>query len=188
MKLRKSPPKTNFWDGPNQEGEMFMRPGKPFDYFPKPFENEEKAAVANNGAIPPDLSLIVLAREAGEDYIYHLLNGYCEAPAGVELDEGQHFNPYFPGGKISMAPPLYDDIIEYEDGTPATQSQLAFDVVNFLTFCGMPEHDERKKTGMKVNGSRTFNFAIIVLNNLIFVLDYTRYGNDCAGLLVRQKS
>jgi ubiquinol-cytochrome c reductase cytochrome c1 subunit len=136
-------------DGPNADGDMFERPGKLFDYFPKPFPNEEKAAAANNGAAPPDLSLIVLAKEGGEDYVYHLLNGYCEAPAGVELDEGQHFNPYFVGGKISMAPPLYDEIIEYDDGTPATQSQLAYDVINFLKFCAQPEHDDRKKSGLK---------------------------------------
>ncbi len=111
-------------DGPNEDGMMYQRPGKLADYFPKPFANDAAAAAANNGAIPPDLSYMVLARHGGEDYLYHLLNGYCDPPAGVELGEGQHFNPYFPGGAIGMAPPIYNEIIEYDDGTPATQSQV----------------------------------------------------------------
>merc|ERR1719348_2664843 len=104
-------------DGPNEAGEMFMRPGKLSDYFPSPFPNDAAAAAANNGAIPPDLSFITLARHGGEDYIYHLLNGYCDPPAGIELREGQHFNPYYPGGAIGMGPPIYNEIVEYEDGT-----------------------------------------------------------------------
>lgn len=137
-------------DGPNENGDMFQRPGKLSDYLPKPFPNDEAAAAANNGAIPPDLSHVVLARHGTEDYIYHLLNGYCEPPAGIELREGQHFNPYFPGGAIGMAPPLYNEIIEYEDGTPATQSQVAKDVVTFLSWTASPEHDVRKRTFIKV--------------------------------------
>jgi len=137
-------------DGPNQDGEMFMRPGKLADYFPSPFANDAAAAMANNGAIPPDLSFIVLARHGGEDYIYHLLNGYQEEPpAGISLMDGQYFNPYYPGGAIGMAPPLYNEIIEYEDGTPATQSQLAKDVSVFLVWAASPEHDMRKKMGIK---------------------------------------
>jgi len=127
-------------DGPDESGEMFMRPGKLSDYFPKPFPNDAAAAAANNGAIPPDLSYIVLARHGGEDYIYHLLNGYCDPPAGIELREGQNFNPYFPGGAIGMGAPIYNEIIEYDDGTPATQSQLAKDVCTFLTWTASPEH------------------------------------------------
>jgi len=141
-----------FLDGPAEDGEMFMRPGKLSDYFPKPFANEAAAAYANNGAIPPDLSFIALGRHGGENYIYHLLNGYCDAPAGVNMQEGQHFNPYFPGGAISMAAPLYNEIIEYEDGTPATQSQLTKDVCTFLVWAASPEHDMRKKMWIKVAG------------------------------------
>ena len=137
-------------DGPDENGEMFERPGKLSDYFPKPYPNDAAAAAANNGAIPPDLSYIALARHGGEDYIYHLLTSYCDPPAGVELREGQHFNPYFQGGAIGMAPPLYNEVIEYEDGTPATQSQLAKDVCTFLVWAGSPEHDMRKKIGLKV--------------------------------------
>jgi len=140
---------TQQLDGPDEAGEMFMRPGKLSDYFPKPFANDAAAAAANNGAIPPDLSFINLARHGGEDYIYHLLNGYCEAPAGIDLREGQNFNVYFPGGAIGMAPPLYNEIIEFDDGTPATQSQLAKDVCTFLVWAGSPEHDVRKRTAIK---------------------------------------
>jgi len=136
-------------DGPNDAGEMFERPGKLSDYFPKPYANDEAAAAANNGAIPPDLSYIALARHGREDYIYHLLTSYCDPPAGIELMDGQHFNPYFPGGAIGMAAPLYNEIIEYDDGTPATQSQLAKDVATFLTWAASPEHDLRKKVSIK---------------------------------------
>jgi len=136
-------------DGPDEAGNMFMRPGKLSDYFPKPFANDAAASAANNGAIPPDLSFITLARHGGEDYIYHLLNGYCDPPAGIDLREGQHFNPYFPGGAIGMGAPLYNEIIEYDDGTPATQSQLTKDVCTFLVWAGSPEHDMRKKMSIK---------------------------------------
>jgi len=136
-------------DGPNQDGDMFERPGKLSDYFPKPFANDAAAAAANNGAIPPDLSFITLARHGGEDYIYHLLNGYCDPPAGIDLREGQHFNPYYPGGAIGMGPPIYNEIVEYEDGTPATQSQVAKDVCTFLTWAASPEHDMRKRFAVK---------------------------------------
>lgn len=147
-------------DGPDNEGNMFERPGKISDKFPSPFKNDEHASSANNGAVPPDLSYIVYARHGGEDYLYHLLNGYCDAPAGVLLDEGQHFNPYFMGGKIGMAPPLYDEVIEYEDGTPATQSQLAKDVICFLAWASSPEHDERKLMGLKALSITTFLLGI----------------------------
>merc|ERR1712096_351219 len=92
-------------DGPDQDGNMFTRPGKLSDYFPRPFANDAAAAAANNGAIPPDLSYITLARHGGEDYVYHLLNGYTDPPEGIELREGQNFNPYFPGGAIGMLLP-----------------------------------------------------------------------------------
>lgn len=148
----------NIRDGPNDKGDMFERPGKLSDYFPSPYPNPEAAAAANNGAIPPDLSFMALARHGGENYVYHLLNGYCDAPAGVELREGQHFNPYMQGGAISMAPPLYNEIIEYEDGTPATQSQLAKDVCTFLVWTASPETDARKRLAIKV----TFIFGILI--------------------------
>lgn len=136
-------------DGPDDNGNMFKRPGKPADYFPKAYPNEEAARAANGGAYPPDLSLIVKARHGREDYLFSLLTGYCDPPAGIELRDGLHFNPYFPGQAIAMAAPLYDDQIEYEDGTPATVSQMAKDVITFLTWAAEPEHDDRKRMGMK---------------------------------------
>ncbi|RKP07131.1 cytochrome c1, partial [Thamnocephalis sphaerospora] len=136
-------------DGPDDQGEMFERPGKLADYFPKPYPNEEAARAANGGAYPPDLSLIVKARHSGADYVFALLTGYCDPPAGVEIREGLNYNPYFPGGAISMARTLFDGVVEYEDGTPATASQMARDVTEFLAWASEPEHDERKRIGMK---------------------------------------
>ncbi|KAI8040729.1 cytochrome c1, heme protein, mitochondrial [Drosophila gunungcola] len=139
-------------DGPDDTGNYYNRPGKLSDYFPSPYPNEEAARAANNGAYPPDLSYIVSARKGGEDYIFSLLTGYHDAPAGVVLREGQYFNPYFPGGAISMAQVLYNEVIEYEDGTPPTQSQLAKDVATFLKWTSEPEHDDRKQLLIKVIG------------------------------------
>ena len=51
-----------------------------------------------------------------QDYVFMLLTGYSEPPAGIELADGQHYNAYFPGGAIGMAQALYNEIIEYEDG------------------------------------------------------------------------
>lgn len=131
-------------DGPDEAGNMYMRPGKLSDYFPNPYPNEEAARAANNGAFPPDLSYITLARHGGEDYVFALLTGYCDAPAGIVLREGQYYNPYFPGGAISMAQALYNETIEYADGTPAYASQLAKDVSTFLKWAAEPEYDQRK--------------------------------------------
>lgn len=139
-------------DGPNDVGEYFMRPGKLSDYFPSPYPNEEAARAANNGAYPPDLSWIVSARKGGEDYIFALLTGYHEAPAGINLRDGQYFNPYFPGGAIGMAQALYNEAMEYSDGTPATASQLAKDVSVFLKWASEPEHDTRKQMVIKAIG------------------------------------
>lgn len=144
-------------DGPNDEGEMFKRPGKPADYFPRPYANDEAARAANAGALPPDLSLMVKARHGGEDYIFALLTGYEDPPAGVEIREGLNYNPYFPGGAISMARVLFDGVVEYEDGTPATTPQMAKDVTTFLAWAAEPEHDDRKRLGLK---------AVIILSAL----------------------
>ncbi|SPP76917.1 cytochrome c1, heme protein, mitochondrial [Drosophila guanche] len=147
-------------DGPDDTGNYYNRPGKLSDYFPSPYPNEEAARAANNGAYPPDLSYIVSARKGGEDYIFSLLTGYHDAPAGVVLREGQYFNPYFPGGAISMAQVLYNEVIEYEDGTPPTQSQLAKDVATFLKWTSEPEHDDRKQMLIKVIAILGFLTAI----------------------------
>ena len=136
-------------DGPNSDGEMFERPAKLSDYLPLTYENEEQGRVANAGAYPPDLSLIKKARHGGEDYIFALLTGYRDAPEGVSLRKGLYYNPYFPGGAIAMAKQIVDGGVEYEDGTPATASQQAADVATFLAWAAEPEHDDRKRMGMK---------------------------------------
>ncbi|XP_019871365.1 cytochrome c1, heme protein, mitochondrial [Aethina tumida] len=148
------------WDGPDEAGNMFQRPGKLSDYFPSPYPNEEAARAANNGAFPPDLSYIVDARHGGEDYIFALLTGYCDAPAGVVLREGQYYNPYFPGGAISMAQALYNEAMEYSDGTPATASQLAKDVATFLKWTSEPDFDDRKRMFIKAVGIFSFLIAL----------------------------
>ncbi|XP_044149609.1 cytochrome c1, heme protein, mitochondrial [Bufo gargarizans] len=137
-------------DGPDDNGEMFTRPGKLSDLFPKPYPNPEAARAANNGALPPDLSYIANARHGGEDYIFSLLTGYCDPPAGVTLREGLYFNPYFAGQAIGMAPPIYSEILEYDDGTPASMTQVAKDVCTFLRWASEPEHDDRKRMGLKI--------------------------------------
>ncbi|XP_061463196.1 cytochrome c1, heme protein, mitochondrial isoform X2 [Rhineura floridana] len=137
-------------DGPNENGEMFMRPGKLSDYFPQPYPNPEAARAANSGALPPDLSNVVNARHGGEDYVFSLLTGYCDPPAGVPEREGLHFNPFFPGQAIAMAPPIYDEILEFEDGTPASMSQVAKDICTFLRWTAEQEHDHRKRMGLKM--------------------------------------
>jgi len=135
-------------DGPNDIGEMFERPGKLSDHLPGPYKNEEQARSANNGALPPDLSLMVKARHGGIDYIVALLTGYIEPPAGKAILSGLHYNPYFPGGAIAMAKQLVDGQVDYEDGTPSTETQMAKDIATFLAWVSEPEHDERKKSGV----------------------------------------
>jgi ubiquinol-cytochrome c reductase cytochrome c1 subunit len=137
-------------DGPDETGAMFQRPGKLSDKFPKPYDNDEAAKAANNGALPPDLTFITGARHGGENYLFSLMTGYCDPPAGVKVPDGMHYNPYFPGGLISMARSLYNELLEYEDGTPATASQMAKDVSTFLAWACEPEHDDRKRMAIKV--------------------------------------
>jgi ubiquinol-cytochrome c reductase cytochrome c1 subunit len=156
-------------DGPNSEGEMFERPGRPSDHFPSPFPNVEAAAYANNGAAPPDLSLITKARapergfpwfifdvftlyaENGADYLYSLLTGYEEPPAGVEIPDTAHYNPYFGSGvALAMPPPLSDGLVTYADGSPETVDQYARDVASFLMWAAEPHLVERKRLGFTV--------------------------------------
>lgn len=137
-------------DEPDDEGNPRKRPGKLADYLPSPYENDEQARAANQGALPPDLSLITKARHGGADYVFALLTGYPEEPpAGVQLAPGLNYNPYFPGGGIAMARVLFDGLVEFDDGTPATTTQMAKDVVTFLNWAAEPEHDARKLAGLK---------------------------------------
>lgn len=137
-------------DGPNDQGEMFQRPGRPSDKFVAPFANEKAARAALNGALPPDLSVIVKARESGPDYVYDLLNGYKEPPAGFKMYENMQYDEYFPGHQIAMPPPLADDAVTYADGTKATLPEEAHDVVTFLAWASEPSMEDRKRTGAKV--------------------------------------
>ncbi|NBX66046.1 MAG: cytochrome c1 [Proteobacteria bacterium] len=137
-------------DGPNDEGEMFERPGRPSDAFKKPFANDNAARYANNGALPPDLSLIVRSRAGGPDYVYALMTGYGDAPADVKMNEGMHYNKYFPGHQIAMAAPLVAGAVTYGDGTDASVEQMAKDVATFLAWASEPVMEIRKQTGIKV--------------------------------------
>lgn len=147
-------------DGPGEDGEMFDRPGKLSDSLPGPYKNEQQARMANGGALPPDLSLMVKARHGGIDYIVALLTGYIEPPAGKVMLPGLHYNPYFPGGAIAMAKQLTDGQVEYEDGTPSTEAQMAKDVATFLAWAAEPEHDARKKSGMQWLAALTLALAV----------------------------
>jgi ubiquinol-cytochrome c reductase cytochrome c1 subunit len=164
-------------DGPNDEGAMFTRKGKPNDFFPPRFKNDKEAAAMMNGAVPPDLSVITKARgieresawymspvdmmhdfvsqyqEQGPDYIYALLTGYEETPpAGFALTPGSNYNKVFPGHQIAMPAPLQDGVVEYTDGTPATLGNYAKDVTAFLMWTAEPKLAERKAMGLKVMG------------------------------------
>ncbi len=136
-------------DGPNDEGEMFEREALPSDKFVGPYENENSARVSNNGAYPPDLSLMVKARAGGADYLYSLLSGYKEYPEDFDASEGMYYNIFYPGNQIAMPPLIEDDLVEYDDGTEATQSQIAKDVTSFLAWTAEPELEERKSLGVK---------------------------------------
>ncbi len=137
-------------DGPNSEGDMFMRPGRPSDHFVNPYPNVNAATAANGGAYPPDMSVLVKARPGGANYIYSVLMGYEEKPIDFILEDGVYYNKYMDGNKIKMPNPLSDDLIEYSDGTNASQLQMAKDVTAFLTWAAEPHLEARHKTGTKV--------------------------------------
>ncbi|MCX2725855.1 cytochrome c1 [Roseibium salinum] len=156
-------------DGPNDDGEMYERPAILADKFPSPFPNEQAARAANGGAYPPDFSLLAKARAAhrgfpwfvfdaftqyqenGPDYIYSLLTGYEEDPQGIEVPPGQYYNHSFISGNfLAMAPPLFDELVEYTDGTPMTVDQYARDVSAFMMWAAEPHLEERKKIGFRV--------------------------------------
>ena len=136
-------------DGPNADGEMFQRPGKLSDKFVMPYENVKAAEAANGGAYPPDMSVLVKARGGGVDYIYSLLQGYEEAPSGMILDDGVHYNKYMYGNKIKMSAPLSDGIIEYSDGTNPSVEQMSKDVTTFLMWAAEPSLEARHQMGFK---------------------------------------
>ena len=129
---------------------MFKRKAKPSDHIPKPFANEPMARMANGGALPPDLSLITKAREGGPDYIYSLLTGYEEAPAGFVMNPGSSYNKYFPGHQIAMAKQIQDGLVTYADGSPNDAPHIAKDVTAFLHWAAEPKLEARHSTGLRV--------------------------------------
>jgi ubiquinol-cytochrome c reductase cytochrome c1 subunit len=138
-------------DGPNDQGDMYQRPAKPSDPIPGPFANDNAARAANNGALPPDLSLIVKAREGGPDYVYGILTGFKQAPADFKMQPGMNYNEYFAGHQIAMPPPLQaDGQLTYADTTKATVAQMAHDVATFLSWAAEPNLNERHRMGAKV--------------------------------------
>lgn len=137
-------------DGPDDEGDFFTRPGIASDPFPAPFANDQAAAAANGGRIPPDLSLIVRARAHGAAYLHALLTGYVEPAAGEEAPVGLYANRAYPDRWIGMPPPLFEDLVTYADGTPATVEQMSRDVTEFLAWAAHPELEIRRRTGVKV--------------------------------------
>jgi ubiquinol-cytochrome c reductase cytochrome c1 subunit len=150
-------------DGPDSQGEMFIRPGRPSDKFKSPYTNVNASIAANGGAYPPDMSVLVKARPGGSDYIYSVLMGYDDPPIGMSLDDGVYYNKYMIGNKIKMSSPLSDDIVEYTDGTQASVDQMAKDVTTFLTWAAEPELEERHRTGVKVI------IYLILLTTLVYL-------------------
>ena len=136
-------------DGPNNDGDMFTRPAKLSDKFVEPYQNIQEAKASNGGAYPPDMSVLAKARAGGADYIYSLLLGYEEAPAGFELDDGVYYNKYMPGNTIKMSEPISDGIVEYSDGTNSTKEQIAKDVTAFLVWTSEPHLESQHRMGFK---------------------------------------
>ena len=161
-------------DGPNSDGEMFMRPGRLSDKFVKPYPNVEASTVANGGAYPPDMSVLAKARKGGADYIYSLLLGYEEPPVGFEIDEGVYYNKYMPGNKIKMTAPLSDGLVEYSDGTQSTTAQMAKDITTFLVWTAEPHLESQHRIGFKAI------IYLIVLLTLVYMSKqkvWSRFGS-----------
>jgi ubiquinol-cytochrome c reductase cytochrome c1 subunit len=136
--------------GIDDQGNPKDGPATPASQFKSPFANEKAARAANNGALPPDLSLIINAREGGPNYVYGLLTGFGTPPAGFKMQDGMYYNKMFPGHQIGMPQPLQDGTVEYADGTGNTLDQEARDVVTFLSWASNPEMVERKQMGVRV--------------------------------------
>ncbi len=136
-------------DGPNDDGDMFTRQAKLSDKFVQPYRNDKEAIASNGGAYPPDMSVLVKARKGGADYIYSVLLGYEDPPSGTTLDDGVYYNKFIYGNNIKMPKPLMDGQVEYNDGTEATEEQMAKDVVTFLAWSAEPHLEARHKIGFR---------------------------------------
>ncbi|MGV9006172.1 MAG: cytochrome c1 [Brevundimonas sp.] len=170
-----------------ETGEAVMRDGTPADKFPAPYPNATAAAAGNGGAAPPDLSVMAKARHGGANYIYSLLAGYEEAPAGLQIRPGQHYNPYMAGdmtpfwqgtgpvpagGFIAMPPPLSDGLVTYDDGSPQTLDQYARDVSAYIAWASDPRATERKQAG----------FGVLIFLFLFAGLTYASYRRIWKGV------
>ena len=136
-------------DGPNSDGEMFTRAAKLSDKFVKPYQNIQEAKASNGGSYPPDMSVLVKARGGGANYVYSVLLGYDDPPSDVTIDDGVYYNTYMTGNNIMMPNPLSEGLVEYNDGTKATEEQMAKDVVTFLAWAAEPHLEARHKIGFK---------------------------------------
>lgn len=134
----------------DDEGSDTKRKGTPADHFPNPYPNEKFARASNNGALPPDLSLMTKAREHGPHYVYSLLLGYEDAPPGMNLLSGMNYNKYFAGNQIGMSQQIIDDKVTYADGTKATAQQISADITAFLHWAAEPKLEARHSTGFRV--------------------------------------
>tara|TARA_Y100001936_G_scaffold4540_1_gene4102 strand:- start:44 stop:820 length:777 start_codon:yes stop_codon:yes gene_type:complete len=158
---------------PDSEGEVNMRSAIPSDKFVSPYQNDNQAKSMNNGAIPPDLSLIIKARAGGASYFYSLLMGYKDSPEDEELSNG-YYNVAYPGNIIAMPQPLYGDDVEYSDGTEATMEQEIIDLVSFLTWTAQPELNDRKSMGFRV-------FLFLVFMTTVLFLSYRKIWKKIKG-------
>ncbi|KAL6448253.1 hypothetical protein ACFW04_000318 [Cataglyphis niger] len=149
-------------DGPNEEGDYYTRPGRLSDLLPHPYPNEEAARAANFGAYPPDLTYFIFSRWNGRNYLFSVLTGFMDPPAGVSLSDQQYFNAYFPGNVIGMGQNLMDGAVDYDDGTPATTSQMAKDLVQFLSWTSSQNFDARKQMFIRVVGAWFILWASVV--------------------------
>lgn len=164
--------------GLDDKGEPIQRPATLADRFPSPFPNEKAARAANNNAYPPDLSVIIKARAhgidaEGPDYVYSILTGYTDPPAGESVLPGLNYNPYFAGHQIAMPSPLSSDgQVTWAPGNPpATKQQMAKDVVAFLTWAADPHMEARKALGVKV-------VIFLVFLSVILFFAYKRQWKD----------
>ena len=150
-------------DGPNDDGEMFMRPGIPADRIPSPYPNDNAARAGNGGALPPDLSLIAKARANGPDYLYSLLVGYKDAPSDTAVPDGMYYNNAYSGNLIAMPQPLYGDDVTYADGADASIESMSADLTQFLMWAAEPKLEVRKRIGVAV----VFFLGIFVILSIL---------------------
>ena len=163
-------------DAPDDQGKVKKRPALLTDAIPSPYKNEQEARAAQNGALPPDLSLIVRARsvethapfymvpfsmlrdiatgyqDSGADYVYAYITGYAQPPADMKLGDFMNYNKAFPGHQTAMPNPFAggDGLVKYDDGTPETVDNYARDVVSFLAWAADPKLEDRKRLGLLV--------------------------------------